>query len=154
MAETPAAVVRPATPSDGPALTALIDALADYEKLERPSEAARDRLQHDLFGPKPRIECHLALLGSEAVGYSILLETYSSFLALPTLYLEDLFVLPAFRGRRVGYALFEEARREARRRGCGRMEWTVLSWNRLAIDFYNKAGGKHVDEWQLFRISF
>ena len=87
------------------------------------------------------------------VGYAIILETYSSFLALPTLYLEDLFVLPEYRGRKAGLALFEEVRAEAQRRGCGRIEWTVLDWNQLAIDFYTRLGGEHLKEWQLYRIT-
>jgi len=103
--------------SDEPAIHALVDALADYEKLDRPSPEARARLLHDLFGPKPRIECFLAFMDGYPVGYAIVLETYSSFLALPTLYLEDLFVLEEYRKRRVGYALFETARQEAQRRG-------------------------------------
>jgi GNAT superfamily N-acetyltransferase len=152
MATTTSAIVRRAVAQDAPAVAALIDALADYEKLPRPTEAARTRLQRDLFGPAPRIECHLAFMNGYPVGYAIVLETYSSFLALPTLYLEDLFVLPEYRGRKVGYALFTSMLEEAKRRGCGRMEWAVLDWNKLALDFYERIGGQHMKEWQLFRI--
>jgi GNAT superfamily N-acetyltransferase len=152
MAATHTPVVRKAVASDEPAILALIDALADYEKLDRPSPEARARLTRDLFGPKPRIDCFLAFMDGYPVGYAIVLETYSSFLALPTLYLEDLFVLEEYRKRRVGRALFDTALEEAKRRGCGRMEWTVLDWNQLAIDFYQKLGGTHMSEWQLYRI--
>lgn len=152
MASTHRPVVRKAIASDEPAILALVDALADYEKLERPSSEARGRLIQDLFGPKPRIDCFLAFMDGYPVGYAIVLETYSSFLALPTLYLEDLFVLEEYRKRRVGRALFDAALDEARRRGCGRMEWTVLDWNQLAIDFYQKLGAKHMAEWQLYRM--
>jgi GNAT superfamily N-acetyltransferase len=153
MASTVTPVIRRAVEQDAPAVQALVDALADYEKLARPDQQARARLVRDLFGPRPRVECHLAFMDGYPVGYTMFFETYSSFLALPTLYLEDLFVLPEYRGRRIGYALFDAALDEAKRRRCGRMEWTVLDWNQLAIDFYRKLGAKHMKEWQLHRIS-
>jgi GNAT superfamily N-acetyltransferase len=153
MAPTYAPVVRRAVESDAQALLSLIDALAEYEKLDRPTGEARDRLVRDMFGPKPRIDGLLVFMDGYPVGYAIVLETYSSFLALPTLYLEDLFVLPEYRGRRAGLALFEEVKAEAVRRGCGRIEWTVLDWNQLAIDFYNRLGAQHMKEWQLYRIT-
>jgi GNAT superfamily N-acetyltransferase len=149
---TPLPPVRRAARSDAPSLLALVRALADYEKLPPPDEAAQARLTDDLFGPRPRLEAYLADSGGTPAGYAFVLETYSSFLALPTLYLEDLFVLPEFRGKRIGYALFREMVAEAYRRGCGRMEWTVLDWNQLAIDFYARAGATHMKEWQLFRL--
>jgi GNAT superfamily N-acetyltransferase len=153
VASTYAPLVRRAVESDAQALLTLVDALADYEKLARPSEDARARLIRDMFGPRPRIDGLLAFMDGYPVGYAIILETYSSFLALPTLYLEDLFVLPEYRGRKAGLALFQEVRQEATRRGCGRIEWTVLHWNQLAIDFYHKLGAEHMKEWQLYRIS-
>jgi GNAT superfamily N-acetyltransferase len=145
--------VRKAVASDEPAILALVDALADYEKLPRPTSDARMRLIRDLFGPQPRVDCFLAFADGYPVGYAIVLETYSSFLALPTLYLEDLFILDEYRKRGVGRALFATALDEARRRGCGRMEWMVLDWNQLAIDFYERTGGTHMKEWQLYRIT-
>jgi GNAT superfamily N-acetyltransferase len=148
-----APTVRKAVASDEPAILALVDALADYEKLPRPTSQARARLLNDMFGPKPRIDCFLALADGYPVGYAIVLETYSSFLALPTLYLEDLFILEEYRKRGVGRALFNTAVNEAKNRECGRMEWTVLDWNQLAIDFYQKIGGTHMKEWQLYRIT-
>ena len=153
MARTFSPVIRRAVPDDATAIHALVDALADYEHLERPSEAARERLRTDLFGGCPRIECYLAFLDGYPVGYSILCETYSSFLALPTLYLEDLFVLPEFRSRKAGYALFNDALQLAKTRGCGRMEWTVLEWNQLAKDFYERMGAKRLHDWELYRIT-
>lgn len=149
-----APTVRKAVASDEPAILALVDALADYEKLPRPTLEARTRLLKDMFGPKPRIDCFLAFADGYPVGYAIILETYSSFLALPTLYLEDLFILEEYRKRGVGRALFNIAVEEAKKRGCGRMEWTVLDWNQLAIEFYQKIGGTHMKEWQLYRITF
>jgi GNAT superfamily N-acetyltransferase len=138
--------------ADAGVLFGLVDALAEYEKLTPPDAAARERLRRDLWGERPRLEGWLAEMDGTAVGYAFTLETYSSFLALPTLYLEDLFVLPASRGRRAGYALFTALVEEAHRRGCGRMEWTVLDWNTLAIDFYRRLGATHMAEWQLFRL--
>ena len=154
MAKTYAPVVRRAVASDGQAILALVDELADYEKLPRPTPEARDRLIHDLFGARPRVDCWLVFLDGYPVGYAFVVETYSSFLALPTLYLEDLFVLPEFRGRRAGHALFREVRDEAVRRGCGRMEWMVLDWNQIAKDFYDRQGGAvRMKEWELYRIT-
>jgi GNAT superfamily N-acetyltransferase len=147
-------IVRKATSSDEPAILALVDALADYEKLARPTPQARSRLMRDMFGPRPRIDCFLAFMDGYPVGYAIVLETYSSFLALPTLYLEDLFILDEYRKRGVGKALFDTVVNEGKRRGCGRLEWTVLDWNQLAIDFYQRMGATHQPEWQLYRISF
>ncbi len=145
--------IRKADASDGDTLLALVDALADYEQLARPDADARARLLRDAFGPAPRIEAYLVFDGGTAAGYAIILETYSSFLALPTLYLEDIFVLPAHRGRRAGLALFLAMSTLARTRGCGRMEWTVLDWNRLALDFYARLGARHMQEWQLHRLT-
>jgi GNAT superfamily N-acetyltransferase len=133
MNESRTPIVRKAVVSDEPAILALVDALADYEKLARPTSAARKRLMRDMFGPKPRIDCFLAF----ADGYP-----------------EDLFILEEYRRKGVGRALFNTAIEEAKRRGCGRMEWTVLDWNQLAIDFYRKIGGTHMAEWQLYRLSF
>jgi GNAT superfamily N-acetyltransferase len=144
--------IRKVRPEDGTALANLIDALADYEKLTPPTSEAQERLRHDLFETK-RIDSWLAWYEGKAVGYTIVCETYSSFLALPTLYLEDLFVKPEYRGKGVGRALFNEMREEAKRRGCGRMEWTVLDWNQLAIDFYERLGAERKGEWILYRIT-
>ncbi len=148
----PVPAVRRAVREDAPVLLSLVDALAEYEKLPPPDAGAKKRLEHDLFCPRPRLEAYLAAADGRTVGYAFAFETYSSFLALPTWYLEDLFVLPDFRGKGIGSALFRAMVSEAHRRGCGRMEWTVLDWNRLAIDFYRRLGSTHMKEWQLFRL--
>jgi GNAT superfamily N-acetyltransferase len=101
----------------------------------------------------PRFEAFLASIDGRDVGYAIIYETYSSFLALPTLYLEDIFVLPEARSRKAGLALFLHIAALARTRGCGRMDWTVLDWNTLAQDFYHRLGASRLQEWQLFRLS-
>jgi len=144
--------IRPATASDSEAWLSLIDALADYEKLARPDAEARQRLVRDAFGEQPRTEVFLAQAECRVVGYAITLFTYSSFLALPTLYLEDLFVLESYRGHGAGYRLFTHCVEEAHRRGCGRMEWQVLDWNRPAIEFYEKLGARQMKEWLPYRM--
>ena len=145
-------IVRKAAVADAPVILSLVDALAAYEKLTPPDPSAKERLVSAMFAAKPRIECHLGEFDGRPVGYAIILETYSSFLALPSLYLEDLFVLPEFRSKKVGYALFTAMVAEAYKRGCGRMEWTVLDWNQLAIDFYHRLGAAHMKEWLLYRL--
>jgi GNAT superfamily N-acetyltransferase len=145
--------IRPAVEADAETFLSLVDALADYEKLDRPTPEARERLVHDAFGPSPRIGVHLAEVEGRAVAYTITLETYSSFLALPTLYLEDLFVLPDARRHGVGSAFFRFLAGEAVRRGCGRMEWVVLDWNQLAINFYEKLGARRLRGWYTYRLN-
>lgn len=144
--------VRLARAEEAPILLELIRALADYEKLDPPAPDAQERLVRDIFGPKPRLDAFLAYAKGRPAGYALILETYSSFLALPTLYLEDLFVKPEFRSQGVGAALFRKAVQEAERRGCGRMEWAVLDWNQLARDFYARFGAKHQQEWMTMRL--
>jgi GNAT superfamily N-acetyltransferase len=137
---------------DGARLLALIDALADYERLPRPEAAARERLLDDAFGARPRFEAFLAEIDGMAVGYAIVFETYSTFLALPTLYLEDLFVLTEHRSQGVGRALFLHCVREAIRHECGRLEWSVLDWNALALGFYERLGARRLSEWLPHRL--
>jgi GNAT superfamily N-acetyltransferase len=146
-------LVRKASREDAGAILELVHGLAEYEKLPPPDLAARDRLIYDMFSERPRISALLAEINARPVGYAFYFQTYSSFLALPTLYLEDLFVLPEFRKRKAGIALFRGLVHEAAALGCGRMEWTVLDWNRLAIEFYEQLGAKHMKEWQLFRLA-
>jgi GNAT superfamily N-acetyltransferase len=148
--------VEPVTEAQLPEFFRLVDALADYEKLDRPTPEARERLARDSQGPNRRFSAYLAYIGSEghseAVGYLILLETYSSFLAQPTLYIEDIFVDSAARRHGVGRALLGFAVSEAQRRRCGRVEFMVLDWNRLARDFYDRAGATHLHDWVAYRI--
>jgi GNAT superfamily N-acetyltransferase len=144
--------IRPAKKNDDKMLLTLINALADYEKLKRPNRAACARLLRDAFGRKKRINVLFAFDGKQAVGYAIYFFTYSSFLALPTLYLEDLFVLPEYRKNKAGWKLFQACVAEAKKQGCGRMEWVVLDWNKLAIQFYQRAGARHLTEWLTYRL--
>lgn len=144
--------VRPASAADAAHLLELVDALADYEKLDRPGADARERLAQDAFGPRPRFGVLLAEGDGGIAGYALFFETYSSFRAQPTLWLEDLFVRPERRGGGHGLRLFRAVAAEAHRRGCARMEWNVLRWNRLAIDFYARLGAAALDEWQTYRL--
>lgn len=146
--------VRAALPPDAPVLLLLIDALADYEKLPRPEEAAKVRLIHDAWEHSPpRFLPYLALSNDDPIGYAIAFETYSSFLARPTLYIEDIFVRPDARRLGAGDALLRFLAREAVRRGCERMEWVCLNWNTLASDFYERRGAVHMDEWRTYRVT-
>lgn len=136
-----------------PVFIDLINALADYEELDRPDAEAVARLRQDAFSDKPRFEAFIAYLDDEPVGYAICFETYSSFLAKPTMYLEDLFVLDGKREHGVGSALFDHVLNKARDRGCGRMEWQVLDWNQLARDFYHHREAQWMKQWLPYRIT-
>ena len=145
--------IREALLQDAEAFLDLVEALAHYEKLAPPDREARERLVEHGFREPRRFDPYLALLDGEPVGYAITFETYSSFLARPTLYLEDLFVRPEARGRGVGTAMLRHLAREAVRRGCGRMDWVVLDWNELAQRTYRRIGAEQLDEWRLCRLA-
>lgn len=145
--------IRRATAADGAAFIALVRGLAAYEKLDPPTPEGEKRLLRDAFGEKPRIEVLLAESGGRAIAYAIFFETYSSFLALPTLYLEDVFVMPEARRLGAGGAIVKWLAAEALRRGCGRLEWVVLDWNALAIGFYEKLGATRMKEWLPYRLT-
>lgn len=135
-----------------PRLLELIDGLADYEKLPRPDAPARERLAADATADPPRFSTLLAQMDGQIVGYAIYFFTYSTFRARPTLYLEDIFVLPERRGEGAGMALFRACAREAVEQACARMEWQVLAWNTPSIDFYKRLGARHESDWLPFRL--
>lgn len=147
--------VRKAQEADALALIELIVALAEFEKLDPPDEEAKARLIRDGFGPSPRFEAWLAFRIGEAtpVGYAFTFETYSSFLARPTLYLEDIFVSPEHRGKGAGTALLKHCIGLAKERGCGRVEWVCLDWNKPAQCVYESMGARRMKEWMLFRMN-
>jgi GNAT superfamily N-acetyltransferase len=148
--------LRPAARGDAGDLIRLIIALAEFEKLDPPDAAAQARLIEHAFGSKPRFEPWLAFADGlrEPVAYAIVLETYSSFLALPTLYIEDIFVLPEFRKQGIGGALLRKIVELAQQRGCGRVEWTALDWNVNAQRVYEeKLGAQRLDEWIHYRMT-
>jgi GNAT superfamily N-acetyltransferase len=141
--------IRPYRKSDGTAFLSLVRALAAYEKLKPPTAAAARRMLGDVGR---RIRVLMAELDGRAVGYAVYFFTYSTFLARPTLYLEDVFVLPEARGKGAGKAFFRELRRAAARERCGRMEWAVLRWNKPAIRFYDGLGAEPLGGWLTYRL--
>lgn len=147
--------LRPARAADVALILTFIRGLAEYEKLLPEVEATEDKLRATLFPPdgRPAAECMLAFWDDAPAGFAIFFTNYSTFLAQPGLYLEDLFVQPGFRGRGIGKALLLHLARLANQRGCGRMEWTVLDWNQPAIEFYESIGAQRKREWQICRLS-
>ena len=131
----------------------LIVALAEFERLAPPDANAKSRLFKDCFSEQPRYEAYLYFIEGIPAAYAITVETYSSFLAKPTLYLEDIFVLPKFRREHIGTTFFNFLKNIARERNCGRMEWHVLDWNSDAINFYKKIGATQMNEWYMFRLT-
>jgi GNAT superfamily N-acetyltransferase len=129
----------------------LIDKLAEYEKLAPPDEEAKKRLRRDCLSDKPKYQAFVGKFGDKYVSYVVFLFTYSSFLALPTLFLEDIFVLEEYRGLGVGKKMFAFLKEIAEREGCGRIEFTVLKWNRSAQEFYERNRAKRL-EWFLYRL--
>lgn len=142
--------IRPYRKADASAFIGLVRALARYEKLTPPGPAACRRLVRDAG---KRFQVLIASADGRPAGYAIWFLTYSSFLANPTLFLEDLFVRPEFRRLGLGRKLYAALRREAKRRSCGRMEWIVLSWNRPALEFYRGVGARPLAGWVPFRVT-
>ena len=132
----------------------LVDELAKYEKLPLPTKAAKQRLLNDIFSKKPIINVLLAKADDKYIGYAFYFYSYSSFLAKPTLYLEDIFILEEYRRVGAGKLFFKELNRKKKKKKCGRMEFIVLDWNKSAISFYNKLGIKELDGWKFFRKSY
>ncbi|MFN4972202.1 MAG: GNAT family N-acetyltransferase [Bacteroidota bacterium] len=142
-----------ATEQDVHIIQAFIEGIAEYEKLSHEVETTPDKLRKTLFGERPYAEVLIARELDVPVGFALFFHNYSTFRAKPGIYLEDLFVLPEHRGKGHGKALFTHVLHIARERGCGRMEWCVLDWNKPAIDFYLNMGAKPMDEWTTFRIT-
>ncbi|MEW6167858.1 MAG: GNAT family N-acetyltransferase [Pseudomonadota bacterium] len=145
--------IRPAQPRDVPVILGLIRALAEYERLLDQVSATEAALHESLFGARPYAEALLAWRGDEAAGFALYFHNYSTFLAKPGIYLEDLFVQPAHRKHGIGKALLAELARIAVARGCGRLEWAVLDWNAPAIAFYESLGARPLKEWIVNRLS-
>ena len=131
-------------------LNLLID-LARYERLDPPGPEEAARLKFDCLSDPPRYEAYLCSLDGKSIGYVTFYFTYSTFLAKPTLFLEDIFVLEEYRNKGIGGMLFDFCHSEAKRRGCGRLDWLVLTWNKDAIRFYEGRGGKRMD-WYPYRL--
>jgi GNAT superfamily N-acetyltransferase len=148
-----ALVIRRGTERDVPTILKLIRGLAEYERLAHEVEATTARVRAHGFGRRRYFETIICRRGGTPVGFALYFFTYSTFLARPTLYLEDLFVLPEERGTGAGKALLRALARIAVRRGCGRLEWAVLDWNRSAIGFYKRLGAKLRRQWILTRLT-
>ena len=149
--------IRPATVNDVPAILRLVKALAEYEKLADQVTATEELFRKFGFGKKKYYYALIAekIDGTEKsqIGFALYFFTFSTFLSKPTLYLEDLFVLPEYRGNGVGKALLTALAKIALQRGCGRMEWAVLDWNEPAIQFYKNLGARPLNDWTTFRLN-
>jgi GNAT superfamily N-acetyltransferase len=145
--------LRSATERDVPLILSFIRQLAEYERLLEAVKATEEALRATLFGPKPVGEVIIAEDGTTPVGFALFFQNYSTFLAQPGLYLEDLFVIPASRGRGVGKLLLEHLAQIALDRGFGRVEWAVLDWNAPAIGFYRRIGAVSMQDWTIMRLS-
>lgn len=145
--------VRPAQTGDCELVCELIHELAEYEKLAHACLVTPGALRAQLFGVRPAAECVMGELDGVAQGFALFFQNFSTFMAKPGLYLEDLFVRPAARGQGLGEALLRRLAQIACERGYGRMEWSVLDWNEPAIGFYRKLGAMPMDEWTVFRVT-
>lgn len=145
--------LRIAAESDLPVILSFIEGLADYEKLRHACVATEEALRRTLFGERRYAEIIIAEHDGAPAGFALFFHNYSTFLAKPGIYLEDLFVLPAHRGAGIGKAMLVELARIAVARDCGRLEWSVLDWNEPAIGFYKSLGAEPQDEWTIFRVT-
>jgi GNAT superfamily N-acetyltransferase len=145
--------IAPAVKSQASLVLYFIRQLAEYEKLLHKVEADEAKIEETLFGSKPCAEVLIAYLDDQPAGFAIFFSTYSTFLSRPGIYLEDLFVEPKFRGSGVGKALLVHLAKLVRERGGARLEWSVLNWNELAIQFYKGLGATPQDEWTVYRVS-
>jgi GNAT superfamily N-acetyltransferase len=153
---TPAGVpglrLRPAGAPDAGLILELIRELAGFERLSHEVVADADALRRHLFGERPAAEVLIAEAAGAAAGFALYFPTFSTFVGKPGLYLEDLFIRPAYRGRGIGRAVLIHLSRLAVERGCGRLEWSVLDWNERAIDFYRVLGARPMSDWTVFRL--
>jgi GNAT superfamily N-acetyltransferase len=145
--------VRPAVPADVPTIARLIRELAEYERLAHAVVLTERDLHDHLFGPRRYAEVLIAEDDRRPVGFALFFHNYSTFLAKPGIYLEDLFVEPAYRGRGHGKALLAVLAKLTVERGCGRLEWAVLDWNEPSIGFYKSLGATAMDEWTVYRLT-
>jgi GNAT superfamily N-acetyltransferase len=145
--------IRAAHRGDVPTILRFIQALAEYERLSHEVVATEESLAQTLFGPRPEAEVVLIEVEGVAAGFALFFHNYSTFLSRRGLYLEDLFVLPEFRGRGLGKALLLHLAKIAVERNCGRFEWTALEWNTPAIRFYESLGASLKADWRIFRVT-
>lgn len=149
--------IRPATEGDAELIVELIGELADYEKLRHECSATAEGVRQHLFGKGfgkgPVAECIIGEVDGVAQGFALYFTNFSTFMCRPGIYLEDLFVRPAARGKGLGKALLKRLAGLALERGCGRVEWSALDWNTPAIEFYKSLGAGPMDEWTVFRLT-
>ena len=145
--------IRSAVSADVPVVLGFIRDLAVYEKLAHEVMATEEALHRTLFGAAPAAHVVIAEVDGRPAGFALYFFNYSTFLAKPGLYLEDLFVKPEFRGAGTGKALLLHLAKIANERGCGRMEWSVLDWNELAKGFYKKLGAVPLEDWRVMRLT-
>jgi len=145
--------IRPATPADVPLVLSFIRELADYEKLSHEVVATEAELGKWLFGEQPIARVLIAEFAGEPAGFALFFLNFSTFLARPGIFLEDLYVRPSLRGKGIGKRLLKELVKTAARDGYGRVEWAVLDWNTPAIEFYKSLGAKPMTDWTIFRLN-
>ena len=145
--------VRPARPQDASLIYSLVRELADYERLTHEVDSTQEQIAAALFGPPPRLFCDIAEWDGEAVGFALWFLNFSTFRGKHGLYLEDLFVRPALRGKGIGKALMQQLARHCLDKDLARFEWTVLEWNKPSIEFYRSIGAKLLDDWRVCRMS-
>ena len=145
--------IRPARPGEASLVFQFVRQLAEYEKLEHEVQATEAMIDAALFGEQPRVFCDIAEWDGEPVGFAVWFLNFSTFSGRPGIYLEDIFVRPAFRGRGVGKALMVHLARKCVENGWARLQWSVLDWNTPSIEFYKSLGGVLLDEWTVVRVS-
>ena len=145
--------IEPATEDDVPLVLKLVKKLAEYERLSHEVVATEEDFRKALFSPDRVAEALLAFRGAEPVGFALYFSTFSTFVGRPGIYLEDIFVEPEHRGHGIGAALLARIAKIACDRNCGRLEWSVLTWNELAIGFYERLGARRMEDWRVFRLA-
>ena len=145
--------IMEACPQDLHTIVRLVRKLADYEKLSSAMVATEQDFSQALFGPDRRARALLAFAGDAPVGFAVYFYTFSTFLGKAGIYLEDIFVEPEYRGKGIGRALLRRIAQIARDEDCGRVEWSVLTWNQPSIDFYHSLGAVTLEDWRMFRLA-
>jgi len=148
-----AVTIRDAKPGDISLIDGFVRALADYEKLLHEVKATPELLREALFGKTPKAHALICEVDNKPAGFCIWFYNFSTFLGRPGIYIEDVFVDPAYRGHGIGGAVFKHLAKRAVDEGCGRLEWSVLDWNEPAIKFYRSIGAVHMSEWQVQRVT-
>jgi GNAT superfamily N-acetyltransferase len=145
--------IERAVEQDIPAIVRLVRHLAEYEELAHAMVSSEDDFRRALFGPQRNVEALMAFAGDAPVGFALYFYNFSTFLGKRGIYLEDLFVEPEHRGQGIGKALLQRLASIAKDQDCGRMEWSVLTWNQPSIDFYHRLGAVTLEDWRTFRLT-